>query len=62
MRYKIVEKRDGKEFIKMIDSKKNCNSKIAILRASTRGKNVSFEILPAGESAHKFKAKPRKRW
>ena len=60
--HKIIETRNGKETIKMVDSLKECRKKIKLLRDGCRGVKVQFKIEPASDEDVKFKAKKSQHW
>lgn len=55
--YQIIEIKNGKETIKMVDSLPKCNRRLKELRSSYRGKKISFRLEPS-ESKDKFENKP----
>ena len=60
--YKIIEIKNGKESVKMINILKVCRKRIESLNTSARGTNIKYKIVPADENEEKFKAKKRDNW
>lgn len=58
MLYQIVQTKNGKEMIKMIDSLPKCNNRLKELRSSYRGKNWIKFRLEKSEASDKFEATP----
>jgi len=56
--YRIVQTKDGKETVKMVDSLPKCNNRIKELRSSYRGKNWIKFRLEKAEGEEKFEDKP----
>ncbi len=57
MLYQIIQTKGGKDTIKMVDSLPKCNNRLKELRASFKGKKVSFRVEKS-EETNKFEAKP----
>ena len=57
MLYQIIQTKNGKDTVKMIDTLQKCNNRLKELRASLRGKKVSFRIEKS-EETDKFEAQP----
>ncbi len=57
--YQIIQTKNGKETVKMIDSRARCNNRIKELRSSYRGKHgITFKIVKAADTTVKFEEKP----